>query len=469
MPSEEIYYLPLTELARRIEAKKLSPVELTQAYLTRSEKLGPRFNAYARLTPELALSQAKAAEKEIQRGHYRGPLHGIPYAAKDLVAVKGIPTTWGAKPYADQIFDYDATVIEHLNRVGAVLVGKASMIELAGGMNYRFASASLQGETKNPWNTACWTGGSSSGSGAVVAAGLAAFAIGTETWGSIICPSAFCGISGLRPTYGRVSRYGAMALAPSMDKIGPMARSAEDCARIFAVLAGHDPKDHGTLPVDKAAFTYSPSMELKTRSLTVGWLTNAWKTLDPSVAKIADATERASRKIFPAVHRVALPQGPWDDVGNVTMGIEGAASFRSLIRTGQVSELADPLGQINGYVNEQLPGADYLQAQRVRENLQKKMADLFDSFDVLATVSQPLPATPLDFNLETGLSFPDPLGAIGNLCGLPALSVPCGFTEKHLPVGLQFVARAGDDFAVILAGRTFQAHTEWHQRHPKLG
>jgi aspartyl-tRNA(Asn)/glutamyl-tRNA(Gln) amidotransferase subunit A len=336
-------------------------------------------------------------------------------------------------------------------------------------MNYRFASASLQGAAKNPWDASCWTCGSSSGSGVIVAAGLAGFAIGTETWGSIICPAAFCGISGLRPTYGRVSRYGAMALAPSMDKIGPMARSAEDCARIFAVLAGHDPKDHGTLPVDKAAFTYSPSMELKTRSLTVGWLTNAWKTLDPSVAKIADATERALRKIFPTVHRVALPQGPWDDVGNVTMGIEGAASFRSLIRTGQVSELADPLGQINGYVNEQLSGADYLQAQRVRENLQKKMADLFDSFDVLATVSQPLPATPLDFNLETGLSFPDPLGAIGNLCGLPALSVPCGFTEKHLPVGLQFVARAGDDFAVILAGRTFQAHTEWHRRHPKLG
>src|SRR6266852_5135528 len=219
MPSEEIYYLPLTELARRIEAKKLSPVELTQVYLTRSEKLGSRFNAYARLTPELALSQAKAAEKEIQRGHYRGPLHGIPYAAKDLLAVKGIPTTWGAKPYADQVFNYDATVIEHLNRVGAVMIGKAAMIELAGGMGYSFASASLQGETRNPWDTTCWTCGSSSGSGAIVAAGLAAFAIGTETWGSIICPSAFCGVSGLRPTYGRVSRHGAMALAYSMDKI----------------------------------------------------------------------------------------------------------------------------------------------------------------------------------------------------------------------------------------------------------
>ncbi len=240
MPTEELFYLPITELAKRIETKQVSPVELMQLYLRRSEKFGERLNAYARLTPEIALAQAQAAEKDIRRGHYRGPLHGIPYAAKDLLAVKGVPTTWGAKPYANQVLDYDATVIEHLNRAGAVLLGKASMIELAGGMNYRFASASLQGGAKNPWDTSCWTCGSSSGSGAIVAAGLAAFAIGTETWGSIICPSAFCGISGLRPTYGRVSRYGAMALAPSMDKIGPMARSTEDCARIFAVLAGHD-------------------------------------------------------------------------------------------------------------------------------------------------------------------------------------------------------------------------------------
>ena len=468
MPSEEIYYLPITELARRIEAKKLSPVELTQAYLNRSEKLGPRFNAYARLTPELALSQAKAAEKEIQQGHYRGPLHGIPYAAKDLLAVKGVPTTWGAKPYANQVFDYDATVIEHLHRVGAVLLGKASMIELAGGMGYRFASASLQGEAKNPWNTPCWTCGSSSGSAAIVAAGLAAFAIGTETWGSIICPSAFCGVSGLRPTYGRVSRFGAMALSPSMDKIGPLARSAEDCARVFAAIAGHDPKDHSTLPVDKGAFTYSPSMELRTRPLRVGWLTNAWKTLEPGIAKAVDAAEKVLKKYFSSVFHVALPQGPFEDAGNIIVAVEGAASFRSLIRSGQVSELTDPLGQIAGYVNEQFSGADYVQALRVREILQKKMADLFDSFDVLAAAAMPVAATPLDLNLETGLLFPDPLGGIGNLCGLPALSVPCGFTEKHLPVGLQFVARAGDDFAVIQAARTYQTHTDWHRRHPKL-
>jgi aspartyl-tRNA(Asn)/glutamyl-tRNA(Gln) amidotransferase subunit A len=468
MPGEEIHYLSLTELARRIEAKKLSPVELTQAYLARSEKFGPRLNAYARLTPELALAQAQAAEKEIRRGHYRGPLHGIPYAAKDLLATKGIATTWGAKPFANQVFDYDATVIEHLNRAGAVMIGKASMIELAGGMSYRFASASLQGEAKNPWNMQCWTCGSSSGSGALVAAGLAAFAIGTETWGSIVCPSAFCGVSGLRPTYGRVSRYGAMALAPSMDKIGPMARSAEDCARIFAVLAGHDPKDHGTLAVDKAAFTYSPSMELKARSLRIGWLTNAWKSMEPSVAKAVTAAEKTLRQFFPSVRHTSLPQGPFEEAATITMGIECAATFRSLIRSGKVSELSDPLCQLNGYVNEQLSAADYLQAQHVREILQRKMADLFDSFDVLATAAHPVPATPLDLNLETGLAFPDPLGGIGNLCGLPALSVPCGFTDKHLPVGLQFVARAGDDFAVIQAARTFQSHTDWHHKHPRL-
>ncbi|HUC53307.1 MAG TPA: amidase [Candidatus Cybelea sp.] len=468
MPGEEIFYLSVSELAKRIESKKLSPVDLTQAYLDRSRNFGQRFNAYALLTPEIALEQAKAAEKEIQRGHYRGPLHGIPYAAKDLLAVKGLPTTWGAKPYANQVFDYNATVIEHLNRVGAVLLGKASMIELAGGMGYRFASASLQGEAKNPWDLTCWTCGSSSGSGAIVAAGLAAFAIGTETWGSIICPSAFCGVSGLRPTYGRVSRYGAMALAPSMDKIGPLARSAEDCARIFAAIAGHDQKDRGTAAIDKGAFTYSPSMELHSRPLKIGWLTNAWKSLDPAAAKPIEAATRILKKSFSSVKEVALPVGPWEDAGNIIVAVESAASFRPLIRSGRVSELTDPLGQIAGYLNEQYSGADYLQALKIREIIQKKMDSLFENFDVLATAAQPVPATPLTLNLETGLAFPDPLGAIGNLCGLPAMSVPCGFTEKNLPVGLQFVGRAGDDFAVIQAGRTFQSRTDWHRKHPRI-
>src|SRR2546423_2284122 len=366
MPTEELHFLPLSELAKRIETKKLSSVDLTQMFLERSQKLGPRFNAYARLTPEIALEQAKAADAEIKRGHYRGPLHGIPYAAKDLLAVRGVPCTWGAKPYANQVFDHDATVIEHLNRVGAVLIGKAAMIELAGGMGYRFASASLQGEAKNPWDPKCWTCGSSSGSGAIVAAGLAAFAIGTETWGSIICPSAFCGVSGLRPTYGRVSRFGAMPLAPSMDKIGPLARSAEDCAHVFAAIAGHDPRDRSTLPLDKAAFTYSPSMELKGRTLKIGWLTNAWKKPESGVAKASDAAEKVIKKSFGGVKNAKLPEGPFEEDANVIVAVEGTPSLRGLIRTARISELADPLGQIAGYINEQYSGADYQQALRVR-------------------------------------------------------------------------------------------------------
>ena len=181
--------------------------------------------------------EARAAESEITAGKYRGPLHGIPFAAKDLLAAKGYHTEWGARPYQMQQFQVEATAITRLHDAGAILIGKAAMIELAGGMGYRFASASISGPARNPWNTDCWTCGSSSGSGAIVAAGLAAFALGSETWGSIVCPSAFCGVSGLRPTYGRVSRHGAMVLSYSMDKIGPLARSAEDCALVLDAIA----------------------------------------------------------------------------------------------------------------------------------------------------------------------------------------------------------------------------------------
>jgi aspartyl-tRNA(Asn)/glutamyl-tRNA(Gln) amidotransferase subunit A len=468
MLKESLLYASIGELAKQIESKQLSPVELTESYLERSEKLGPHLNAYARLTPAVALEQAQLAEKEIRRGHYRGPLHGIPYAAKDLLAVKGIPTTWGAKPYVDQVFDYNAAVIEHLRNVGAVMLGKAAMIELAGGMGYTLASASLQGEARNPWNTTCWTCGSSSGSGAIVAAGLAAFAIGTETWGSIVCPSAFCGISGFRPTYGRVSRRGAMALSYSMDKIGPMARSAEDCARVFAAIAGHDPLDRSTLPVDRAAFTYSPAADLRSRPLRIGWLTNAWKEVDPGVKKALDAAHKVLLQHFPSVRAASLPEGPWEDAANVVLSSEVSSAFFDLIRSGRVKELADPKGQIAGYVNLTISAADYNTALRLRELLQGRMTELFDSYDVLATASLPVPATPLNLDLDKGLSFPDPLGGIGNLCGLPALSVPCGFTEKKLPVGLQFVARAGDDVAVLEAGRTFQQYTDWHRKHPTV-
>jgi len=448
---EDVLYLTVHELSERIHARKLSPVELTEAYLKRSETIGAKLNAFATLTRERALDEAKQAEREINAGKIRGPLHGIPYAAKDLLAAKGYPTTWGARPYANQKFDFDANVIRRLHEAGAILIGKAAMIELAGGMGYRYGTASISGGAKNPWNETCWTCGSSSGSGAIVAAGLAAFAIGTETWGSIVCPSAYCGVSGLRPTFGRVSREGAMALAYTMDKIGPMARSAADCETIL----------HAIEEQNVGGASARPSMR-------IGMLTNAWKDLDKEIASITSAAFSVLSKAGAHIEDAALPDGPWEAAAGVTISVEGASAFESLIESGRVAELTDPLGQIGGYINMTIPGTDYERAQRLRTIIAEKMNALFDNFDVIATASLPIAATSMETNLETDLAFSDPLGGIGNFCGLPAMSVPSGFTSKNLPIGIQFVGRVHDDSKVLAAAKLFQANTNWHRRHPAL-
>jgi aspartyl-tRNA(Asn)/glutamyl-tRNA(Gln) amidotransferase subunit A len=466
MRDEDVLFLPVTELAARIKSRALSPVELADFYVHRGQSLGPRYNAYATLTGERARSDAKKAEEEIARGHYRGPLHGIPYAAKDLLAVRRYPTTWGAAPFENQRFDYDAAVIEKLDRAGAVLIGKAAMIELAGGMGYRFASASLTGPAKNPWNVNCWTCGSSSGSAAIVAAGLAPFAIGTETWGSILCPSSFCGITGLRPTFGRVSRWGAMALAYSMDKIGPLARTAEDAALVLEAIAGPDPRDRSSLPPGQAEFDAAAGTH--PRPLKIGRITNAWQKPAAEIAAAFDAALKVLEANGCHVENVQLPDGPWEDAGGVMIGVECASAFKDLIDSGDVAKLTDPLGQINGYAYKQISAGDYLQALRVREILQEKIDTLFDSFDVIAAAGQPVTATTLDTNLETDLSFADPLGGIGNLCGLPAIGVPCGFSGAGMPIGIQFLARVRNDAAVVAAARFFQEHTDWHTRRPSV-
>ncbi len=466
MLSEDILFLSVTELAQQIRSKKISPVELTESYLERSRAIGPKLNAYATLTPELALKQAHAAEKEIAAGKYRGPLHGIPYAAKDLLAVKGYPTTWGARPYIDQHFDYDATVIRKLESAGAVLIGKSAMIELAGGMGYRYASASATGPAKNPWNTDCWTCGSSSGSAAITGAGLAAFAIGTETWGSIICPSGFCGLSGLRPTYGRVSRYGAMALSYTMDKIGPITRSADDCDLVLKAISGHDPQDLGSLPEASAKYVGVVPSKGKLR---IGWLVNQWKEISPDVNQASMAARQVLEKSQSvALSNASLPEGPWEIAAGIIISVEGATAFRDLIHSGRIAELNDPLGQIGGYMNEEISASDFILAQRIRAILQKKMDEIFSQVDVLATPSLPVTATKIDANLDTALTFADPIGGIGNFCGLPAISVPCGFGQRGLPVSLQFIGRALDDAKVIEAARIFQSQTDWHRKIPKL-
>jgi aspartyl-tRNA(Asn)/glutamyl-tRNA(Gln) amidotransferase subunit A len=482
MLGEDILYLPIRELGARIRRRAISPVELAESYLDRSRQLGPKFNAYVTLTEERALAQARAAEKEIAAGHYRGPLHGIPYAAKDLVAVKGYPTTWGAPPFAERRFDFDATVIERLDRAGAVLIGKAAMIELAGGLGYSDGNASLTGPARNPWNTDCWTCGSSSGSGAIVSAGLAPWAIGSDTRGSIICPTTWCGISGMRPSFGRVSRHGAMAIAWSMDKLGPMARTADCCGLALAAMAGHDPKDHDSLPPSLAEFVYAP--EAAEKPLRIGRLTNAWGRVDPALQAAIDDGLKMLEKAGAKVADAQVPEGPFEDAAELTILMEAASAFQNLIQSGDCAKLKDPLGQVNGYPSEEMTATDYLQVQRVRKVLQQRIDRLFDDFDVIAAAGssstaqrlvrgprpanpqpQQRPATPAEERVDNSQRAPD---GISSLCGLPALSVPCGFSSDNLPYGLQFLARATNDHAVIAAARKFQSLTDWHKKRPAI-
>ena len=242
----DLAFRSVRELAELVRTRQISSIELAETFLARLETLGPRFNATVTVTRELALEQARRADEELERGEYRGPLHGIPYGAKDLLATRGIPTMWGAAPLRDQVFDYDATVIRRLRDAGAVLAAKMAMVEMAGGMGYESLDASFTGPGLNPWDTTRWAGGSSSGSASAVAAGLVPFAIGSETWGSILVPGSLCGLAGLRPTYGRVSRHGAMALSWSLDKLGPLCLTAADCGLVLDGIAGPDPLDPTT-------------------------------------------------------------------------------------------------------------------------------------------------------------------------------------------------------------------------------
>ncbi len=492
MVSEDTLFMSVRELAGLLRARKISPVDLAEAYLDRSERVGPKLNAYVTITRPLALAQARAAEKEIAGGHYRGPLHGIPYAVKDLLAVKGYPTTWGARPYAQQTFDFDATTIERLTRAGAVLIGKAAMIELAGGLGYTNGYASLTGPCRNPWNTHDWTCGSSSGPGAIASAALAAFALGSDTRGSIICPSAWCGISGMRPSFGRVSRYGAMTIAWSMDKIGPMARTADCCGLVLEAMAGHDDNDWDSLPSRLSAFPYRP-LAAKNSRLRIGRLTNVFPRANPqlhaAVARALKVMEAAGAEVSDA----QVPEGPFEEVAELVILIEAASAFSELIDSGRCALLADPLGQINGYASRAFSAHDYLHIQRVRTFLAKRVDKLFDSFDVLAAPGEGSTAEPLGPPPGPGGPPPRPRqpaapgrpaqtrtheaaprresaqpDGISSLCGLPALTVPCGFSSQNLPIGIQFMGRALDDQSVLDAANLYQRHTDWHKRRPPL-
>jgi aspartyl-tRNA(Asn)/glutamyl-tRNA(Gln) amidotransferase subunit A len=467
MIDEAVFFLPIRELASRIRARKLSPVALAEGCLDRLERLGPRYNAVAHLMRESARVEALQAERDIARGHHRGPLHGIPYGVKDLLATRGIPTTWGAAPYKDQVFDYDATVVERLRGRGAVLCAKLSMVELAGGMGYNHADASLTGPGLSPWNTDFWSGGSSSGPGAAVAAGLLPFAIGSETSGSILTPSAFCGVTGLRPTYGRVSRHGAMALCWTLDKLGPMGRSADDCALVLAAIAGPDPKDPTAA---RGPFEYEgPAARRRRPRLAVP--RGVVEKVQPAVRENFERAIALLGKDAEITREVEWPDLPWGPAVSAIVGAEGASAFLDLIESGRVKELKCPRDRAGGYAGTLVPAVDYLQAMRARRPMKAALAKLFERFDAIVAPTRASVAYPADRNFEDaypGIGGGPPLIPAGNLCGLPALCMPNGFGENGLPTSISFMAPAFAERALVEMGVAYQKQTDWHLRRPPL-
>ncbi|HVP38283.1 MAG TPA: amidase [Candidatus Saccharimonadales bacterium] len=469
MLGEDVLYLPVTGLARRLEQRQLSPVELTESYLARIAQHGARLNAFATVTAELAREQARQAEDEIARGAYRGPLHGIPYAAKDLLATRGIPTTWGARPYEKQVFDYDADVISNLRQAGAVLLGKLAMVELAGGLGYSFADASLQGPGRNPWDPERWTGGSSSGPGAAVAAGLVGFAVGSETWGSIVCPSSFCGVTGLRPTFGRVSRRGAMALSWTMDKLGPMARSAADCRLALRGMAPPPPAAGGApagraAPPDDLEPARPTPLQLRVGYLPLDFTKNGEKEVDRAVRAAVDELRSAGLQ----VEEAKLPEGPWEEAALTVISTEAVSSFEGLFRDGRVKLLSDRKAPFQERLADEIRGRDYVRAMRVRSVLLERMQELFGKYDLLLSPGMQYVSTPLPADLNKALAGSDPLGGIGNLLGLPALCVPCGQGAHGLPVAMVLVGPLGGERDLLQVGELYQGRTHWTEKHPTL-
>ncbi len=460
---DDTFFLSIAELGARLRARRFTSVELTEGYLARLEKLGPQLNAVATLMRDSALKEARAADREIQRGKYRGPLHGIPYGVKDLCATRNAKTTWGATPYKDQQFDYDATIINRLRDAGAVLVAKLAMIELAGGMGYNEASASLTGPCKTPWNTDFWSGGSSSGPGAATAAALVSFSIGSETSGSIITPAAFCGVSGLRPTYGAVSRYGAMALCWTLDKLGPMCRSAKDCEHVFNAIAGRDPLD----PTSKDR---PPRVRAKRAALRLGVMKDSYEKAQPEVMENFLRSLEVLKKFAKVEMDVKLPDFPYGPAVGTIVDAEGAAAFRDLIESGRVQQLASPNGRVGGYAASLVTAVDYLHSMRLRVPMRRAWNEMFKKIDVLVAPSRATVSYPINKTFDQaypGITASTPIGA-SNLVGVPGLSIPNGIGQHNLPTGIQLVGPAWSEQTLLGVADRYQQATDWHKKQPSL-
>ncbi len=441
---EDIAYFSLPQLAHLLRNRKISSVELTKLYFRRLKRYNPKLECVITFTEDIALKQAKQADSEIGQGQYRGPLHGIPYGIKDLFAYPGLPTTWGAKPYKDQIINEKATVIQRLEDAGAVMIAKLAMGEL-GDDNVWFG-----GKTKSPWNLEKGAGGSSSGSAAATAAGLVGFSIGSETWGSIIHPSDRCGTTGLRPTYGRVSRFGAMTLSWSMDKLGPICRTVEGCAIVFDAIYGPDSKD---LTIRDIPFNWDSSQGID--KIRVGYTKTLfeqerpYKEHDDQTLKVL---ESMGLKLIP----IELP-----DISINTLYIiilaEAATVFEELILSDQDDLLETELS--NSFRMARLvPAVEYLKANRLRRIIMEEMAELFTQVDVFLT-----PTIDHTQNFWTTTS-----NFLSNLTGHPAVVVPNGFKNDNMPTSITFIGDLYKETETLYVAKAYQDATDFHLRYPNL-
>jgi len=438
---EDLAFYTVRELSELLRTRRVTSTQLTKLVLERLKKYDPHLHCVITLTEDLALRQAARADSEIAAGKYRGPLHGIPYGAKDLLAARGYETTWGAMPYKDQVLDTDATVIKKLEQAGAVLVAKLSLGALAWG-DVWFADT-----TRNPWNPREGSSGSSAGSASAVSAGLVPFAIGSETWGSIVSPSTRCGTTGLRPTFGRVSRTGAMALSWTMDKLGPICRSAEDCALVFDAIRGPDGIDKA---VFSPAFNYKPDID--PRKIEIGYLKKDFDR-DTTFQKQNEAALQKLRDLGFNLVEIELPAMPVEAM-QIILSAEAAAAFDELTRSNRddlmVRQVRDAWPNVFR-ASRFIPAVEYIQANRVRTLLIDRMADLMSNIDVYISPS---------FEGDNLL--------LTNLTGHPCVVLPHGFLEGGEPTSITFIGRLYDEATLLAVAGIYQEATDFHTKHPPL-
>lgn len=437
----ELAFYSIPQLASLIKNKKVSSVELTTFFINRLKKWGDTLECVITLTEDLALQQAKQADDDLKKGIYHGPLHGIPYGLKDLFAVKAYKTTWGSTPYKDQMVDVDSYVYLQLKKAGAVLCAKLSLGALA------YNNKWFGGETKNPWNLKQGSSGSSAGSAAATVAGLLPFAIGTETLGSIVSPSTRCGATGLRPTFGTVSRYGAMVLCWSLDKAGPICRSAEDAAIVYAFIHGTDGNDPSAI---MHTFNYTGKTDFK--KLRIGYAENFFKKLKPDANewKVLDVYRSlgATIKAINFTDSVMYPA----NIVDIILSAESAAAFDELTRTNRddLIERQDKDFWPNTFRSARtIPAVEYINANRYRYNLCKSMNNFMKDFDVLIVPS-----------------FAGRQLAITNLTGHPVVCMPAGFNANGTPMSITLIGNLYDEATILAAAKAFQDKTDFNKKHP---